>query len=253
MIQATMQSFSITNSLYNVVEDVEFTFEAKDELTEEVVTVTFEIPKGMYDVVPLQSLFNEIMAPYAEFRYFTPLRRVAFVALEGYLVKFDKDANPQMSDLLDQLGYTYTMEDFGPDYEGDEQWTLSSQFEIWIRCPTLQVESGVSGWPASDSNILARVAVDLAGGKTFHYEPTTQMSIPFRPGIISELTFELLDRQGNSLQVEPDTDWTITMEFSISRGDVPENFPTSIDNPLAPAYIQQSNRNPRDMLKRKAS
>lgn len=246
-----MQSFSITNTLYNVVEDVEFVYRVKDLGAQEEWQESFLIPRGNYDIIPLANLFNELMAPAIEFRYFTPLRRVAWVALEGYQFQINKGSNAQMNDLLEQLGYTYNMDGFAEDYEGDEQWTLSSQFEVMVRCPTLAVESIVSGWETKADNIIARIAVDLSGGKTFHYEPTTQVTIPFRPGILSSLTFEILDRWGNSLPVEPDTDWTVSLEFTVTRGDTLDNAPTSLDNPLAPAYIQQSQRNPRDMLKRR--
>src|SRR3546814_18574816 len=68
------------------------------------------------------------------------------------------------------------------------------------------LESQVCGWQASDSNILARVEVNLMSGYSYYYEPSNQVALTFRAGQISNLTFEILDRKGNALPMEPDSD-----------------------------------------------
>lgn len=251
-MQVSLHSFSITDTLYNVPEDVYFTYKSRAAGSGDPGTDhTFLIPAGNYNIQSIADLFTQLLAPEAEFRYFMPMKRVSFVASSGYEIWIDASDNDPMLYLLELLGFTYLMEEFGPDYEGDEQWTLSNQYELFIRCPSLLVESQAAGWQSSDKNILARVAVDLSAGRTSHYEPSVPIVIPYRLGQLSELEFEILDKFGESVPMEEDTQWTVTLQFQIVRADRLVDVPTSVNNPLAPAYYGQSREQPVDTLKRK--
>ena len=242
----------MTNTIYNIPDDVTLSFLLKQLDPEKVTPYSIEIPQGKYDIDGFTEWCNEyweseeIPISFSK-NEFSHTYNIA--CDEGYELKIDYKNSS--TSILHELGFDEVQDEFADILVGDNQIKLSSRFTVYIRCPTLSVESIVAGWQTGDDNIIARVPIETGLGVTFHYEPNTPISNPFRSGTISLLTFELLDEYGRGLVLEDDTEWTISIDFIITRGDTMANMPTSFMNLLGDTTVNESKLAKVDFLQRR--
>ena len=267
----SLQSFTITNSLYNLPNDEFITVQViqtpDPEITEpeldpeSIEEYTFELPKGTWRVEDICDLWNEQSAEttiewfYDEHQnklnifYATPTEEEETNLSDFYSFQYS---------IVDGSAYLLYMLGLEADgivqeetYIGPYQVYLTNHFNIYLRCTNLNIPSQVCGWPQTGENILARIPVETALGSVYHYEPQNAVASNFRSGTLSQITLEMLREDGTVLEVEPDTEWTVTLEFNITRADTAAAAPTSYQNAQAFQHTTETlTGEDRDFLKR---
>lgn len=267
-MHVSLQSFTITNSLYNLPNDEFITVQViqtpDPDITEpeldpqSIEEYTFELPKGTWQTEDIFDRWNSEETPiqwfYDENQNKVNLSRPSpdedgVDEFEHYT--FEYAIVDGSAYLLYMLGLESDGEVQEEPYVGPFQVYLTNHFNVYLRCNNLSIPTQVCGWTQSGENILARIPIETALGSVYHYEPQNTVSSSFRSGALAALQLEILREDGTLLEMEPDTEWTVTLEFTITRGDTAATAPTSYQNAQAMNYTTESTEGHRDFLARR--